>query len=206
MELSDKTYTSHVEKLEPTKKDVVKPDKGKRQIAKKKGLGIYMLSIITRKVYLPFTSIGSNINDLLQKKLSNELEGKCTIEGFIKENSVRIINYSSGVLKSNKVLFDVVIECLICSPVEGMKFKAIVKNITKAGLRCDVGKKSPVDVFIARDHHYSNKYFNNINIGDNIMVRVIGQRYEINDEKISIIAEYIPQIKRNPKLKLVLKG
>jgi DNA-directed RNA polymerase subunit E'/Rpb7 len=173
---------------------------------KKKGLGIYMLSIITRKVYLPFTIIGSNTSEILQKKLAEELEGKCTIEGFIKDNSVRIINYSSGVMKSDKVLFDVVAECLICSPVEGMKFKVNVINITKAGLRCDVGKKSPVDVFVARDHHYSNKHFSNIKVGDSIMIRVIGQRYEINDERISVIAEYIPQIKRKPKLKLVLKN
>jgi DNA-directed RNA polymerase subunit E'/Rpb7 len=173
--------------------------------AKQKGLGIYMLSIITRKVFLPFSSIGSNINDLLQKKLSNELEGRCTIEGFIKENSVRIINYSSGILKANNVLFDVIIECLICSPVEGMKFKVNIKNITKAGLRCDTGKNSPVDVFVARDHHYSNKYFNKLKVGDNILIRVIGQRYEINDERISVIAEYIPQIKAKPKVKLVLQ-
>lgn len=173
---------------------------------KQKGLGIYMLSIITRKVYLPFNSIGSNINDLLQKKLSNELEGKCSIEGFIKDNSVRIINYSSGVLKANNVLFDVIIECLICSPVEGMKFKVTIKNITKAGLRCDAGKNSPVDVFVARDHHYSNKYFNSLKVGDSILIRVIGQRYEINDERISVIAEYIPQIKAKPKIKLVLQS
>lgn len=177
------------------------PDK-KQQ---KKGAGLYVLSIITRKVVLPFNSIGSNITSLLQKKLSQDLEGKCSIEGFIKDNSVRVINYSSGVLKSDKVLFDVSIECLICSPVEGMKFKVNVVNITKAGLRCDRGKNSPVDVFVARDHHYSSKHFNNIKVGDSILIRIIGQRYEINDERISVIAEFIPQIKRKSKqIKLVL--
>lgn len=173
-----------------------------------KNTGLYILSIITRKVVLPFNSIGSNITSLLQKKLSQELEGKCSVEGFIKDNSVRVISYSSGVLKSDSVVFDVTLECLICSPVEGMKFKVNVVNITKAGLRCDRGKNSPVDVFVARDHHYSSKHFNNIAVGDSILVRIIGQRYEINDERISVIAEFIPQIKKKSlkgkQVKLVL--
>ena len=134
--------------------------------------------------------IGSNINDILQQKLTKELEGKCTIEGFIKNNSVRIINYSAGIIKSSNVIFDVSIECLICSPVEGMKMKVNVINITKAGLRCDTGKSSPVNV-LERDHHYNNKQFSNIKVGDSILIRVIGQRYEINDDRISVIAEYI---------------
>lgn len=173
----------------------------------KKGIGIYVLSVITRKVSIPYNNIGSNINEIIQRKLTKELEGKCTIEGFIKNNSVRIINYSAGIIKSSNVVFDVSIECLICSPVEGMKFKVNVINITKAGLRCDTGKNSPVNVFIARDHHYSNKQFSNIQSGDSILIRVIGQRYEINDERISVIAEYIPQIKRKTnKVKLILKN
>ena len=187
----------------------VQPMQSERKVEpqKKKGLGIYILSVITRKISIPYKYIGSNISEILQKKLASELEGKCTIEGFIKNNSVRIINYSAGIIKSSNVIFDVVIECLICSPVEGMKFKVNVINITKAGLRCDTGKHSPVNVFIARDHHYSSKQFSNIKVGDNIMVRVIGQRYEINDERISVIAEYIPQIKKKalPRVKLVVK-
>jgi DNA-directed RNA polymerase subunit E'/Rpb7 len=193
MEVSNAQSKQPEQKMEPTKK---------------KGLGIYVLSVITRKISVPYKYIGSNISDILQKKLASELEGKCTIEGFIKDNSVRIINYSAGIIKSSNVVFDVSIECLICSPVEGMKFKVNVVNITKAGLRCDTGKKSPVNVFIARDHHYANKQFSNIKVGDSILIRVIGQRYEINDERISVIAEYIPQIKKKavPKVKLVLKN
>ena len=166
----------------------------------KKGIGLYMLQVITRKISLPFISVGSNIKELLQKKAINELEGKCSIEGFIKPNSVRLINYSSGIIKSDYVLFDVVIECLICCPVEGMRFKVNINSITKAGIRASAGENSPVDVFIARDHHYDNKYFNSVKVNDKVTIRVIGQRYEINDNKIAIIAELM-----NPKVKNILK-
>lgn len=172
----------------------------------RKGMGIYMLQIIHRKVVIPFTMIGSNIGEIIQKKMTDNLEGKCIIEGFVKNNSVRIINYSAGIMKSDTVMFDVVVECLICNPVEGMKFKVTAENITKAGIRGSTGKNSPVDVFIARDHHYKMDYFNEIKEGDSVTIRVLGQRYEINDPKISIIAEVVKPRKINKKkpVRLVL--
>lgn len=163
----------------------------RKQDEGRKTRGLYMLSIITRKTSLPFTSVGSNIRELLEKKLRNDLEGKCSVEGYIKPGSIRIQTYSSGILRASNVVFDVVIECLVCSPVEGMKFNVNVVNITKAGLRCDVGENSPIDVFVARDHHYNNTKFQNISVGNRITVSVIGQRYEINDERISVIAEIV---------------
>jgi DNA-directed RNA polymerase subunit E'/Rpb7 len=173
----------------------------------KKGLGLYMLQIINRKISLPFHLVGSNIKELLQKKAINQLEGKCSIEGYVKPNSVRLINYSSGIIKSDYISFDVVIECLICCPIEGMRFKITINSITKAGIRGGAGENSPVDVFIARDHHYDNKYFNSLKENDKVSIRVIGQRYEINDSKVAVIAELInPNVKKTlKKPKIVLK-
>lgn len=166
---------------------------------------IYTLSIITRKVTIPYSYVGSNLKEIIQKTLSRQLEGKCAEEGYIRKNSVRIVTYSSGILKSSNVVFDVVIECLISTPVEGMKLKARVRNITKAGIRCDTGNdESPLDIFIARDHHYNLKEFSNIKEDDIIEIRVLGQRYELNDLKISVIAELIStkneKVKRKAKL------
>ena len=151
-----------------------------------------MLSLLTRKVTIPYKYIGSNLREIIQKTLSKQLEGKCSVEGYIRRNSVRIVSYSSGILKSDSVVFDVVIECLVCTPVEGMKLRVTVRNITKAGIRCDTGsEESPIDVFIARDHHYKLKEFSKIEIGDSILISILGQRYELNDKKISVIAELI---------------
>jgi len=73
-----------------------------------------------------------------------------------------------------------------------MRFRAMVKNVTKAGIRAEINEvKSPVVVFIARDHHYKSKGFGELKEGDDINVRVIGIRYELNDEYISIIGELV---------------
>ena len=73
-----------------------------------------------------------------------------------------------------------------------MIIQCIVKNVTKAGIRAEsVVSPSPVVVFVTRDHHYDSAYFSNINEGDHINVKVIGQRFELNDEHISIVAQLI---------------
>jgi hypothetical protein len=46
-------------------------------------------------------------------------------------------------------------------------------------------------IFIARDHHFENELFSKINENDIINVRVLGQRYELNNKFISVIAELV---------------
>ena len=91
---------------------------------KKEKKGIYMKNIITRKVVLPFNVLGNNIKENLKSSLKNDLEGKCSSEGYIKNDSVNIISYSAGIVESENVIFDVVFDCLICKPVEGMVFNS----------------------------------------------------------------------------------
>jgi DNA-directed RNA polymerase subunit E'/Rpb7 len=160
---------------------------------KKKLYTLFMKNVITRKAIIPFTDVGANIKELLELLMKQKLEGKCVVEGYIKPNSIKVMNFSSGVIKSKNIEFDVMLECLICNPPVGMTFMAKVVNITKAGLRCISEKDeiSPVDVFLAKDHNYNNKLFNSVKLNDIIKVRVLGQRYEINDEKISVIADII---------------
>ncbi len=176
-----------------------------------RGLGVYMKNIITRKVCLPFTSIGSNIKENIEEYLKSEIEGKCIDEGYIRPNSINIVSYSAGSIKGNNVTFDVMLECLVCRPVEGMRFRAMVKNITKAGIRAEINEaKSPIVVFVARDHHYKSKEFARLKEGDDINVRVIGIRYELNDEYISIIGELVEKkkirFKKKPKPKIIIDG
>ena len=73
--------------------------KGKR----KRGMGIYMKNIITRKVTLPFRILGSNITETIQDKLSQMIEGHCEKEGYIKPSSTSIVNYSAGCLNAENV-------------------------------------------------------------------------------------------------------
>jgi DNA-directed RNA polymerase subunit E'/Rpb7 len=179
---------------------------------------IYSRCLITRNIVLPITSIGKNIKETIEENIKFKFEGKCVVEGYIKPNSSNIITYSSGlIIRGNSISFEVVFECEVCFPVEGMIISCTAKNITKAGIRAESATDvpSPVVVFIAKDHHYTNNYFSEIKEGDNINVRVIGQRFELNDKYISIIGElikpkvnkeYIPKTKEISKPRIVIEG
>lgn len=176
---------------------------------------VYSRCLIDRKVILPITAIGKNLKETIEENLKFCFEGKCVVEGYIKPNSSRIITHSSGTIqRGNLVSFEVVFECDICFPVEGMLISCVAKNITKAGIRAesDTDVPSPVVIFIAKDHHYSVSYFNEIQEGDKINIRVIGQRYELNDKYISIIGELVKEkeftqkTKQFPKAKLVIEN
>ena len=153
---------------------------------------LYTQILITKKLHLNINNIGSNIKQTLEKALAMQIEGKCIVEGYIKPNSVEIITFSSGLLSGSNVTFEVVFQCYVCLPVEGMHINCIANHINKAGIRAEVkDKPSPVVIFIARDHNYSSPLFSQVKENDEIKIRVIGQRFELNDTYISIIAELV---------------
>ena len=157
---------------------------------------VYSRCLITRKIVLPITAIGKNLQEVIEENIKANFEGKCVVEGYIKPNSSKIITYSSGIIqKGNIISFEVVFECDVCFPVEGMLISCVAKNITKAGIRAESANDvpSPVIVFIAKDHHFNVQHFTEIQEGDKINVRVIGQRFELNDKYISIIGELIKE-------------
>ena len=158
-----------------------------------KNEGLFSKSLITRSINIPITIISKNINEILETTIKAEYEGKCSVEGYIKLDSCKLNTYSSGLIQSTNVKFEVVFECLIACPVENMRINCIVKNITKAGIRAESADDdpSPIIVFITRDHHYTSEYFSTIKEKDQIEVKVIGQRFELNDKYISIIASLI---------------
>ena len=157
---------------------------------------LYSRAVLSHKVQLPFIIVGTNIEKTIQHTISSKIEGKCIVEGYVKPGSIKIINISSGTLKGRFIEFEVVFECSICCPVEGMQIKCYAKNITQAGIRAFTSldeKNSPVIIYVSRDHHSTNEYFNSIREKDAIRIRVIGQRFELNDKQVSIIGELLPK-------------
>jgi DNA-directed RNA polymerase subunit E'/Rpb7 len=169
----------------------------KKQPLKKNTLDnshVYIRSLLTQKTVLKYDEVNSELFDILEAKIKKLNEGKCIKEGYVKNNSVKLLTYSSGELFDNKILFECVFECLITNPVESTIIYCITKSITKVGVRAELivdDEQSPYVVFIARDHHYNNEAFSQIKENDIIQVRILGQRYELNDKFISIIAELI---------------
>jgi len=167
---------------------------------------VYSPCQITKNVILPMTGVGRNLQQTLENTISKMVGGKCIVEGYVKLGSIKVITFSSGIIKGENILFDVVFNCDVCFPVSGMNLSCIAKNITKAGIRAESAddQPSPFVLFIARDHYFASDYFNSINENEKFIARVIAQRFELNDKYVSIIGELVPPPKEN-KPRLVME-
>jgi hypothetical protein len=145
-----------------------------------------------RQVSIHITGVGKNLRQTLERVVKMQCEGHCSVEGFIKHESVQVISYSAGRAVGDLICFAVIFECQVCHPVEDMYIQCVAKNITKAGIRAEsVISPSPVVVFVTRDHNYGSAYFSSIREGDPITLKVIGQRFELNDDHISVVAQLV---------------
>jgi hypothetical protein len=86
---------------------------------------------------------------------------------------------------------------MICNPVEGMLIEAVVKTVTKAGIHAEViddeSGAIPIVAFVARDHSYNDKQFSAVKENMKIVIRVIGNRFELFDKNIWVIGKLVEQ-------------
>lgn len=169
---------------------------GAEKKVESKVYGVYLKSVLTQKIVLSINEVGKNLKQNLEKKIAASIEGKCIAQGFVKPGSMSVVNFSCGNVNAANVEFQVVFECMICHPVEGMLIECRTKTITKAGIHAEVVDANgvmPVTVFVARDHNYNDIHFNNVNENAEILVRVLGIRFELNDPYICVIAKLAQQ-------------
>jgi DNA-directed RNA polymerase subunit E'/Rpb7 len=161
------------------------------QNEEKKEYGVYINSMLSKRVVLKITEIGQKLRQNLEKKIKYSIEGKCITEGFIRPKTVEIVSYSCGLVKDDHIEFHVIYQCLVCNPIKDMEVVCRVKNITKAGIHAEVRDNEdnvPITVFVARDHNYTNKMFDEVEKDAIIRVKIIGVRFELNDPSITAIA------------------
>lgn len=164
------------------------------QIKEKKEYSVYIMSMLSKKVVLKITEIGKNIKQNLEKKIKYGIEGKCIAEGFIRPKTVEIVSYSCGLVKDDHIEFQVIYRCLVCNPIKDVEVECKVKNITKAGIHAEVrddDNNVPITIFVARDHNYANRLFENVEVDTIVRVKIIGVRFELNDPSITAIAQLL---------------
>jgi hypothetical protein len=160
---------------------------------------------IKRRLTIPFYKItrGVNVTELLATELAKQLEGHCSIEGYICPYSVSIYAHSCGTLAAANIVFDIVADCLICFPDEHTVIKCVAKTITQAGIRAGAtqlipGRISPIEVFLSRDMNNNNELFPRIEENDILTVEIIGRRFVLHDTHVTIIAMLIDAVSPPP--------
>lgn len=162
-------------------------------------MNLFTKQEIKRRLTVPFYRIkqGVNVKQLLAMELAKQLEGRCSIEGYICPNSISISTYSCGTLTGANIVFDILAECLICFPEEHSVIKCVARTITQAGIRAGAmhlmpGCVSPIEVFLSRDMNMkNNELFTRIEENDILTVEIIGRRFVLHDTHVTVIAMLI---------------
>lgn len=173
---------------------------------------IYTKQLVNKKVKVPFAKLGHSVEKIFKEYAEKFIVGKCSKEGYISSNYIKIIEYSAPHCVSSYAIYDVLYEFEIYSPYEGQELVVKVSNITKIGIKAVVSSNSrnnPVTVFASRLHnehvvmkddsveleHDDISDENIYSENDTIKIEVIGYRFEINDASIYILGKINEKIK-----------
>ena len=157
---------------------------------------------IKTHVQLVPSELDVNIEDTLLVKLQKRFEGVCSRFGFIKPNTLRILQRSCGSFMkphfNGHTRFEVLLSGEVCNPTPGMVVAAVVKAKNNLGILAEStgGEEKPLlDIIIPRRSAgiASEVDLDTLSVGDEVFVEVLGKRYQLNDTKISIIGRIVKE-------------
>lgn len=149
----------------------------------------YFINPIQQKVSLLPSQLNSNFENALLSNIRNKLEGKCIAEGYIRPNSIIIIDRTMGYKKGEHFngQMTCILKCIcdICFPPQGERFQCVVKNINKMGL---LAVNGPIIIYATRHQENNEKFFNDgIEPNMVIEIEVIKSKCTPGDDKIVVL-------------------
>jgi DNA-directed RNA polymerase subunit E'/Rpb7 len=176
-----------------------------RDIIKTKQVG-FPSKFLSKKNKVNFKK---TFDKLLENLLKEEYENTCCNEGFVIPKSLKIIerNNIRFPLESTKLTY--VVDCkfqvTVCCPFKDAVINCKVISKNKIGLLCKINPNnsgileeiSPLVILIPNDlsngDEDSLERIKNINIDDEVFIRVLGKKFEQFDKTITVIGQLITQ-------------
>jgi hypothetical protein len=163
--------------------------------------------IFNHKISIKINELNNikKIIDLLNIKVK-DLENKCFEYGYIKENSIQILNYSQGYL--NPIIFVPFIEYKITCKADifipniNDIYLATVNCINKIGIKCTIPYKNkkntynPINIIISK-HNQKLENINNLKRGDLIYIKILGYKFSLLSTCINTIANIVSKTEIN---------
>lgn len=156
---------------------------------------IFMKMHLIEKVKLEPAFITKSYREEVLKRLKARVEGICTRHGFIRPGSIELHKVCTGRVEliglNGNCVFDVHFTADVCNPLLGSVIRCRVTNVNKFGILAEAG--SIIEAIIAKNsvNIVSDVDLEKIRIGDEVMVEVVGKKYELNDKKISLIGKIV---------------
>jgi DNA-directed RNA polymerase subunit E'/Rpb7 len=135
---------------------------------------VFELRRLTKSVNISANLLDGNIETHILNELRRKYEGKCSEEGYLRTDSIRVVNRSLGRLNyiNGGIDYDVEFEVDICFPHIGQVFLAKAVSINKLGITCVL---SPMKIQLFRDFFIGDPLFEAVTLGEMINVEIIGK-------------------------------
>lgn len=136
-----------------------------------------------------------DIDSYIITQVKNKIGDKCIDIGYVEKDSINIVNRSIGKINTShfngEIYYDVRVEANVCKPSDGQQIKCKVVGKNKIGLFALAG---PLQIVIASVHYNDTSFFEKINKDDEIIVKIVSYKYQLNEDNIKVIAEFVSKV------------
>lgn len=157
--------------------------------------------VFEEKVGLTARDFGNpkiDIQKMILGKIAQKLEGKCSVHGWVKPRTLKILSRSMGYVEKGRftgdIVFHVQAEGKVYNPPSGIEVVGTVTGNNKMGMYVSV--EDAIKVILPRDLHIGQEYeeFHNTQIGDKVRVEVKKSRFQVNDEFILSVGLFLGKV------------
>lgn len=152
-------------------------------------------SFFETKVALTAKDMGQDIKNLdllLESKIRAQFEGRCSRNGYVLPNSVKLLSRSIGMIEKGRFTGDIIFyteaESRVLQPPDGVIVEGEVTRKNKMGIY--VNYKDAIRIMIPRDLHIGDDDFEAIQVGETVEVEIKKSRYQVNDTNILSVGVY----------------
>jgi DNA-directed RNA polymerase subunit E'/Rpb7 len=143
------------------------------------------------KICVNPSNLNLNLDAEILTQLKHGIENKCIIEGYVKSDSVSIYKRSVGYINNSNftgdMTFNIIYNAKVCNPAINSIIKCKINNINKLGFLSNIG---PLSILVLKDLHNNKKLFKDLNINDEVSIKIICKKFTLNDTEISIIGKF----------------
>jgi DNA-directed RNA polymerase subunit E'/Rpb7 len=149
---------------------------------------LYIDTLVQYKININPIYLTNTYTEFILSQLKYELEGKCIKEGFVKKDSAAIVKKSVGYINNSNftgdITFNVICSVNVCNPLINSIIKCKINNINQLGFLSHIG---PLSIIVPKELHNNKKLFKNLSVDDEVYVKIVNKKFELNDTEISVI-------------------
>lgn len=160
---------------------------------------LFSKNTVQDRIHIHPKYLHSNLDASITAQIQQKVEGICNKDGYVKKKSVQLLKRSIGMASSNNtngyVSFDVLYSMDVCSPSAGEVYPCIVKKTNKIGFLAEpLEKPNPLVIVVVKQHVDNKDLLNTIKEGDYVSIKIIGSRFDLGDDKISVVGNLMNRL------------